>query len=48
MTSIKVKIKEPDETGAGRVFYQIIHKRVVRRILTDVRCRKSDLGQLVD
>lgn len=38
MASVKVKIMNPDKNGFGRVFYQIIHKRVVRRILTDMRC----------
>lgn len=43
MATVKAKIKAPDGNGVGRVFYQIIHKRVVRRILTDVRCQESDV-----
>ena len=38
MASVRVKILKPDNSGLGRVYYQIIHKRVVRRILTDIRC----------
>lgn len=43
MASVKVKIKAPDESGFGRVFYQIIHKRVVRRILTDIHCCRAEI-----
>ena len=43
MATVKAKIKNPSPNGFGRVYYQIIHKRVVCRILTEIWTLKSDL-----
>lgn len=43
MATIKAKIKAPGIDGCGRVFYQIIHKRVVRRILTNQYCQEANM-----
>lgn len=43
MATVKAKIKAHDESGRGRVFYQIIHRRVVRRIMTDIWATSEEL-----
>lgn len=38
MTSIKVKFRPSITTGReGTIYYQIIHKRVIRQLKTDYR-----------